>query len=408
MTELKIDFVGHKGDGVAHLNSNAVYVPFALEGEVVSVEGSGPRRDITTIKTTSPDRIDPICKYFGTCGGCQLQHMNESTYLKWKMTLVTEPLSKVGVTIEPDAIKSFEDESRRKCVFNAQRTSEGLQLGFNEKASTEIVAIDACPVLVPEINAQLDAIRDLVNSVPMTKHPLRVSVLVTKNGLDISIEDAKPLSEAERQVLIKKAIAHKFSRITVNIETLIKITEPHIEIANTIVSPPPGAFVQALKQAENQMSTIVADFLKGCKQVADLYCGIGTFALKLAEHSAVYAVEESGDALNSLDQAWRETGGKLKQVKTEKRNLERRPVTFGELKKMDGLVFDPPRAGAELQCKQIAKSRVKKVAAVSCNPNTLATDLEILVAGGFKVKQIIPIDQFKYTPHVEVVVLLER
>lgn len=408
MTELKVDFVGHKGDGVAHLNNNPLYVPYALEGEVITVKGNGPRREIDKIITPSDQRIEPICKYFGTCGGCQLQHMGESAYLEWKMALVTEPLSRVGISLKPDAILTYANASRRKCVFNAQRSSKGMLLGFNEKSSSAIVALDSCPVLVPSINEQLDKIHDLVNSVPTTKHPLRVSILDTKNGLDIAIEDAKPLSETERQVLIKKTIAHKFSRLSVNIETLIKTSEPHIEIASTIVSPPPAAFVQALKQAEDDMSDIVSGFLKGCKQVADLYCGIGTFALKLAENSAVYAVEESGDALNSLDEAWRDTGGKLKQIKTEKRNLERRPVTFGELKKMDGLVFDPPRAGAELQCKQIAKSRVKKVAAVSCNPSTLATDLEILIEGGFKVKRIVPIDQFKYTPHVEVVVLLER
>ncbi len=408
MTELKIDFVGHKGDGVAHVNGHAIYVPFTLEGETVSVEGSGPRCDIKSIIQPSSQRIDPVCKHFGTCGGCQLQHMNEEAYLEWKMGLVTEPLKRAGITLQPDAIVLFKDASRRKCVFNAERTPEGMQLGFVEGSENEILAIEACPVLVPQINEQLDVIRDLVNSVPTTKHTLRVSVLVTENGLDISIEEAKPLSETERQVLIKKTIVHKFARLTVNQETLIKIAEPHIEIASTIVSPPPAAFVQALKEAEDLMSDLVADFLKGCKQVADLYCGIGTFALKLAENSAVYAVEENGSALNSLDQAWRQTGGKLKQVKTEKRNLERRPVTFGELKKMDGLVFDPPRAGAELQTRQIAKSRVKKVAAVSCNPATLATDLEILVAGGFNIKRIIPIDQFKYTPHLEVVVLLER
>jgi len=408
MTELKIDFVGHQGDGVAHLNNHPIYVPFTLEGETVTVEGNGPRRDLTAIKEASSDRIKPICGYFGTCGGCQVQHMSERSYLEWKMGLVTEPLSRAGINFTPDNLLSYEDASRRKCVFNAQRTPQGVRLGFNEKASNDIVSIDHCPVLVPAINDQRQNIQDLVNSTPTTKNPLRISVLVTNNGLDISIEDAKPLSETERQVLIKKTIAHKFSRLTINQETLIKTAEPQINIANTSVSPPPSAFVQALKQAEDDMSDHVASFLKGCKQVADLYCGIGTFALKLAENSSVYAVEESGEALDSLDQAWRQTGGKLKQIKTEKRNLERRPVTFGELKKMDGLVFDPPRAGAELQCKQIAKSRVKKVAAVSCNPNTLASDLEILVKGGFNVKRIISIDQFKYTSHVEIVVLLER
>ena len=408
MTEVKIDFVGHKGDGVAHSGGHALYVPFALEGETLAVEGSGPRREISRIIETSAQRIDPVCKHFGTCGGCQMQHMSHAAYETWKLSLVSEPLAKVGITQELDGLISFDIASRRKCVFNAQRTGEGLQLGFSERASNEIVSLDNCPVLIPEINVQLDALKDLVASVPISKTPVRVSVLHTENGLDVAIEDAKPLSSAERQVLIKKTIAHKFARLACNQEVLIKTAEPQIAIARTFVSPPPAAFVQALKPAEDIMSDIVSEFLKGCKQVADLYCGIGTFALRLAENSMVYAVEESEAALDSLTQAWRQTGGKLKQIKTEKRNLERRPVTFGELKKMQGLVFDPPRAGAELQARQIAKSRVAKVAAVSCNPTTLATDLEILISAGFEIKRIIPIDQFKYTPHVEVVVLLER
>lgn len=408
MDEVKIDYVGHKADGVAHQNGNALYVPFTLEGETVKIKGNGPRREVCEITKASPDRIVPVCKHFGTCGGCQLQHMGSDAYLEWKMSLVTEPLKRVGVSVKPETIISFEDQSRRKCVFNVQRTSQGIQLGFSEKAANDIVAIETCPILVPEINAQLENIRDLAISLPAGKTSVRIAVLVTRNGLDIAMDEGKPLSEAERQILIKKAIAHKFSRLSYNGDVLIKIAEPVIEIASTLVAPPPASFVQAVKAAEDSMSITVSDFLKGCKQVADLYCGVGTFTLKLAEHSMVYAVEENAAALESLNLAWRQTGGKLKQVKTEKRNLERRPMTFGELKKMDGLVFDPPRAGAELQCKQIAKSRVKKVAAVSCNPNTLATDLEILIAGGFNITRILAVDQFKYTPHVEVVVLLER
>lgn len=408
MAELKIDFLGHQGDGVAHENGKAVYVPFTLEEELVKAEGEGPRRELVTVKEASPYRIKPICDHFGACGGCQLQHANATTYNAWKRKLVIDPLLRVGITLEPEPILTFEDASRRKCVFNAQRTADKLVLGFSEKAANQIIPIEACPVLIPEINSSLDAIRDLANSLPTSKNPIRISVLASKNGMDISVEDTRVLSESERQILIKKAIAQKFARLAVNNEVLIKTAEPHIAIASTIVAPPPGAFVQALKSAEDAMSAIVFEHLKDCKQVADLYCGIGTFALKLAEKSMVYAVEESGPALDSLNLAWRQTGGKLKQVKTEKRNLERRPVTFGELKKMDGLVFDPPRAGAALQARQIAKSRVKKVAAVSCNPTTLATDLEILVAGGFQVKRIVLVDQFKYTPHVEVVVLLER
>jgi len=408
MAELTIDFLGHQGDGVAHEQGKAVYVPFTLKGETVLADGNGTHRDLVEIKEKSDNRIEPVCKYFGTCGGCQLQHANQETYLEWKTALVTEPLSRAGIVLEADPILTFEDASRRKCVFNAQRTVDGLVLGFVENTSIRILSIDRCPVLVPEINSAMGAIRDLAISIPFSKSPARISVLSTGNGLDISIENARDPSDAERHVLVRKAIANRFSRLTVNNEILIKTAEPHIGIGKTLVAPPPSAFVQAVKKAEDAMSEIVTAHLKDCKHVADLFCGIGTFALKLAENSSVHAVEESGAALQALDEAWRKTGGALKQIKTEKRNLERRPVTFGELKKTDGLVFDPPRAGAELQTRQIAKSRVKKVAAVSCNPATLATDLEILAGGGFKIKHIIPVDQFKYTSHVEVVVLLER
>jgi len=408
MAELKIDFLGHQGDGVAHEQGKAIYVPFTLEGESVLADGDGTHRNIVEIMEKSVSRVEPVCRHFGACGGCQLQHANAATYLAWKTALVTAPLSRVGIVHEPEPILTFEDASRRKCVFNAQRNADGLVLGFMEKSNTHVVAIDRCPVLVPEINNGIEAIHDLAVSIPFAKTAVRISVMSTLNGLDISIENARDPSDAERQVLVRKAIAHKFSRLAINNDILIKNAEPHISIAQTIVAPPPGAFVQAIKGAEDAMSDMVSAHLKGCKHVADLFCGIGTFALKLAENSSVHAIEESGSALAALDEAWRKTGGTLKQIKTEKRNLERRPVTFGELKKTDGLVFDPPRAGAELQARQIAKSRVKKVAAVSCNPTTLATDLEILVGGGFKIKRIVPVDQFKYTPHVEVVVLLER
>lgn len=408
MTEITIDFVGHKGDGVAHINGEAVYVPFSLAGETVRVEGHDTRRDIAEIVHPSPARTEPICKYFGSCGGCQLQHMDEETYQDWKCKLVTAPLSRVGIDHIPEALLSFQDASRRKCVFNVQHTSHGIRLGFVEKSATGIVAIEHCPILVDAINDQIEALNDLAISLPVSKTALRMSVLATENGLDVALEGGRALSEAERQVLMKKSIANGFARLTYEGEIIIKSSEPEIEIAGTRVTPPPAAFVQAVKEAETAMSDMVCEFLKPCKLVADLYCGIGTFALALAENSIVYAVEDSKPALDSLDLAWRQTGGKLKQVKIEHRNLERRPVTFGELKKVDGLVFDPPRAGAELQTRQIAKSRVKKVAAVSCNPTTLARDLEILLAGGFSIKRIVAIDQFKYTPHVEVVVLLER
>ncbi len=408
MANLKIEKLGRKGDGIALENGQDIFVPFTLVDELVEVNGSGPRREITSIVEASSDRIDPACKHFTVCGGCQLQHMAQDAYHAWKQALALEPFIKAGIAETVEPILSFDDASRRKVVFNLTRTQNGIALGFAERASSTIIAIEQCPVTAHEIIDRLKDLQELAVSIPVAKTGTRMSVLATNNGLDISVDGTAGLSADQRQVLIRKTIAHKFTRLTLDGETLIETKKPILLINDMPVIPPPGSFVQAVKQAESTMIDIVAAHLKPCKNVADLYSGIGTFALPLAHNSTVWAVEENKPALDALDAAWRGTAGKLKQVKTEVRNLERRPVSFAELKKFDGLVFDPPRAGAELQVKQIAKSRVQKIAAVSCNPVTLVRDLEILISGGFKLQKLFAIDQFKYTPHIEMIALLAK
>jgi 23S rRNA (uracil1939-C5)-methyltransferase len=174
------------------------------------------------------------------------------------------------------------------------------------------------------------------------------------------------------------------------------------------VTPPPGGFVQASAECENAMAELVTAHLAGCKKVADLFCGFGPFALRLAEYATVQAMESDGLALAALNQAWRETGGRLKAMVHDKRDLYRRPMSAVELKGIDGVVFDPPRAGAEVQARELAKSKVRRIAAVSCNPQTLVRDIKILLDGGFRLVSITPIDQFAFTPHLETVALLER
>lgn len=408
MAELVIDHIGAQGDAVASENGDRVYVPFALPGEKVLVEGKGQRRELVKIIDPSPDRIEPICSHFGTCGGCQLQHFEAKAYQKWKHSLVTIQLQKNGIDFPVDPLITFEDASRRRCVFNVQNTSEGVILGFAERSSDRIVSLKECPVMVSEISGRIDDLKTLCSSLPQTRDPFRLSVLRTDNGLDLSIEGTNPLKSNIKEVLIRKTLQLGFARLSSDGEILIEAQKPFLRMGMCKVAPPPGSFVQAIQTAEETMVDLVSGHLGKCKSVADLFCGVGTFALRLAEKSKVLAVEENQAALNALDQAWRETGGKLKQIKMEARNLDRRPVGFQELKKIDGLVFDPPRAGAEIQANQIAKSRVVKVAAVSCNPVTLARDLKILTQSGYKISRIVPIDQFKFTAHVEVVVLLER
>jgi len=408
MVEVTIKTLGRKGDGIATDGGQDIFVPFTLEGERVDVTGSGPRRELQSVINASKNRIEPICKHFTTCGGCQLQHMSDAAYLAWKETLALEPLKKAGIEIATNPIISVENATRRKVAFNLTHSEMGVTLGFSEPASNRVVPITECSVVVPAITDRLDDLLDLASSLPVMKSGTRMAVLATDNGLDICVDGVNALSTDQRQVLIRKTIALQFARLTVDGETLIEVQKPILLIDELPITPPPGSFVQAANEAERTMIELATECLKSCKNVADLFCGVGTFALPLARKSTVWAVEESKPALEALDVAWRGTAGKLKQVKTEARNLERRPVTFSELKKFDGLIFDPPRAGAELQAKQIAKSRVQKIVAVSCNPVTLARDLEILIDGGFQIQSITPIDQFKFTPHVEMVVTLGR
>jgi 23S rRNA (uracil1939-C5)-methyltransferase len=211
-----------------------------------------------------------------------------------------------------------------------------------------------------------------------------------------------------RQQAIAEAGRAGLLRLSLDGETLIEFERPIITIGRARVSPPPDAFAQAVAGAEAAMAALVTDHCRDARQAADLYSGFGAFALRMAEHSPIKAAESSGAAIHALDRAWRETGGALKTIRAERRDLERRPLMREELKGVDAVVFDPPRAGAEIQCRELAKSDVPRIAAVSCNPVTLARDLRILVDGGYRVLSVTPIDQFVFTPHVEAVALLER
>ncbi len=408
MVETSIERLGRRGDGIATTDEGNVFVPFTLPGEQVEITNTGQRRAIEKIIRPSPDRITPVCTHFGVCGGCQMQHMGEDCYLKWKLALLHDALGAQGITHDTEPIHSFAIPSRRRAVFQAQFTKTGLLFGFAKRLSNTVINIDSCPVLVKEISSRIQDLKDLASLVPKSKKGFRVSVLSCVNGLDININGITFPDDRKLQSLVSMAVDKDFARLSIANETVVERRKPELGLGGIVVHPPPGAFVQAVKAAEIAMAQSVVADLSPCKSVADLYSGIGTFALRLARESEVLAVEEDGSAIEALDAAWRATAGKLKRIRTEKRNLERSPLQARELKKFDGLVFDPPRAGAELQALQIAKSGVPRVAAVSCNPVTLARDLRILVDEGYNIMRIMPVDQFRYTPHLEVVALLRK
>ncbi|TPN65812.1 class I SAM-dependent RNA methyltransferase [Mesorhizobium sp. B1-1-1] len=397
--------LGAQGDGIADTESGDLFIPFTLPGEVVTAARERDRATLMALIEASPLRIEPACRHFGECGGCALQHLEAQAYQQWKREKVVHALR--GIDCEIGGLVACAPHTRRRVVLAARRTETGMLLGFNRHLSPEIISISECPISLPGIVSALDGLRALAELICATPKSFRMAVTVTDSGLDVAVHESGKLGENQRRIAANFVIAQGFARLSIDDEIIIEPQKPVVMFGSVAVAVPPGAFLQATEAAERTMADIVGGHLKRAKKIADLFAGCGSFALRLAARSEVHAVEGDAAALSALDRGSRFATG-LKRVTGERRDLFRRPLTFKELNAFDGVVFDPPRAGAEDQSKQIARSDVPFVAAVSCNPVTLARDLRILIDGGYAVKSVTPIDQFLWSPHVEAVALLEK
>lgn len=405
--QFEIGRLGAQGDGIAETPQGPVFIPYALPGEIVTVERRRDRAELVSIERASPHRIDPACRHFGACGGCAIQHLEEKSYRDWKRDKVVAALRGLPIESGVAELVVCEPHTRRRAAFSARKAEGRMLLGYSRHLSHELIDIAECPVSLPQIVDALDDLRTLAGMIATTAQPFRLLVTATDSGLDIAAQDSGVLGESRRHAASDFVIRQGFARLSIDGETIVEPRKPAIRFGAASVEIPAGSFLQATSLAEQAMADMVAAHLSRAKRVADLFSGSGSFALRLAPRSEVHAVEGEGASLAALDRASRFTPG-LKRVSSEKRDLMRRPLTFKELNAFDGLVFDPPRAGAEDQSKQIARSEVPYVAAVSCNPATLARDLSLLVAGGYRLKSVTPVDQFLWSPHVEAVALLEK
>ena len=404
---LRIDSLGSHGDGVARTERGQVFVPFTLPGEVVNAAVERERGTLMAVVEPSPLRVEPPCRHFGTCGGCSLQHMDDAAYRAFKSERVASALKRERVDIAPEPLITCPPDSRRRVVLSGRKTAGGMLLGYHRIQSAEIVDIEECRIALPAIVSALPMLRDLAGIVCQTTKPFHVTVTATDTGLDVAFAESGKLPDAIRRQAADFVIRHRLARLSVDGDIVVENHKPVIRYDGAEVTPPPGSFLQGVAAAEEAMAGLVIAHLSKAKRVADLFCGSGAFALRLARSSEVHAVEAEAAALAALDRGFRFATG-LKRVTTEKRDLFRRPLTFKDLDAFDGIVFDPPRAGAEDQSRQIARSNVPKVAAVSCNPATLARDLRILIDGGYRLVSVTPVDQFLWSPHVEAVALLEK
>ncbi|MGA7787775.1 MAG: RNA methyltransferase [Xanthobacteraceae bacterium] len=409
--QLVIASLGQHGDGVADATNGPIYVSGALPGETVEVEdwpGHPDRRLLLNVEKPSAERIAPICPHFGICGGCAVQHWQTARYRAWKRNLVVGALQQAGIEAPVADLIDAHGDGRRRAVFHARRsTHDILKVGFSAARAHHIIAIDRCPVLSKGLDYALKAAWAIAEELVPVRKPLDVQVTATDGGLDVDVRGSGPLTAATMTALAGIAAEQNLARLTRHGELIAQARAPTLRLGGATVVLPPAVFLQATAEGESVLSRLVLDSCAGTTGIADLFAGIGPFALRLAERARVVAVDDDEAAIVALNRVAAAASG-LKPVTAERRDLFKNPLVATELNRFEAVVLDPPRQGAQAQSREIAVSRVPVVVAVSCNPATLARDIRILSDGGYRLTGVTPVDQFRYSAHVEIVARLAR
>ncbi|MBV9549395.1 MAG: class I SAM-dependent RNA methyltransferase [Alphaproteobacteria bacterium] len=347
------------------------------------------------------------CPHFPLCGGCVSQDVPHAQYIAAKRDIVVSALAKAGVKAEVAAVIETPPRSRRRAVFKIKSLPEGLHIGFHAAKSHTIVDMHQCDILTPGLFALVGRLRNKLEPIFGAGEAAELHVTECDNGFDAAFRWSRKVAP-NLVTLLSRALADTgIIRLTMATDTVFEIVAPVVTLGPAQVKPPPHAFLQPTRAGEAALQEKVLAMTAKAKNIADLFCGLGTFTLPLATQARVLAVENEKPMLNALTAAARNTKG-LKPVTTEVRDLFKRPLTPLELNAYDAVVLDPPRAGAEAQCKALAASRVRRLAYVSCDAQTFARDAAILVAGGFTLGPVTPVDQFLFSSHIELVAGFER
>ena len=416
---LAIAAMGAQGDGVGEREgaegAGPVFAPLTLPGERVAALIASDRAEVVEILTASAERVAPPCPHFGDCGGCGLQHWASAPYLAWKVAQIRAALGRVH--IETDILPAFAapPASRRRLALHARRdgrAGRAVALGFKARRSWRLAAIETCVIADRRLVAALPLLRRLAR--PFLEHPKSAPTLhvtLTDTGLDIDVTGVERrsggLSADARMRAARAAAEGNIARVTLAGEILYQARPALVRLGPATVALPPGAFLQAVPQAEAAMAAFILDAAAGARRIADLYCGVGTFTFRLAGAAPVLAADASAPAIAALRAAMASAPG-LHPIDAQTRDLDRRPMLADELRKIDLALFDPPRAGARVQCAELARSGVARAIGVSCNLATFARDAAILAEGGFTLQRVLPVDQFLWSPHIELVGVFSR
>lgn len=404
-----IERLGHLGHGIASGPTGPLYVPGVLPGEVVEGDPAGDRLENVRIVTPSADRVKPPCAHARACGGCQLQHASDSFVAGWKRGVVANALTAQGLAPEAlrEGVMTSPPRSRRRATVAARKTKGGALVGFHARGSDVIIPVPGCILLHPSLMVLFPAVEALTVAGGSRSQALAVTLTHSLTGPDVRVEGGKPLDATLRMDLARLAERFALARLTWGDETVALRAMPEQVFGAARVQMPPAAFLQATEAGEAALVAAVKQALIPQKRVADLFAGMGTFALPLAETAEVIAFEGEPSMVAALDKAARVTSG-LKRITAEKRDLFRRPLEPDELRGLTGVVIDPPRAGAEAQVQRLAASAVPMIAMVSCNPATFARDARILLAGGYALDWVQVVDQFRWSHHVELAARFRR
>ena len=375
--------IAARGDGVT---PSGRHVPFGVPGDAVLDDGA---------LAFGPHHQEPPCRHFPECGGCQLQHADDDVYRGYLVSRVETALAQHGLTTEIRLPHLSPPRSRRRATLKVLKTGQSVLIGFNAEMSHRIVDMRECHILRPELFALVQPLRELLADMLQPKRVAEVQLTLIDGGADVRIKGVPAGRLSEIEQLTSFAIDHGLARLSIDRglgpDTLYEPQPASVTLSGVAVSFPHGAFLQATVDGEVELALCVQEAVAGAGAVADLFAGLGTFAFTAR---AAYAAEASRDAAAAL-------GRSAPQIQVEHRDLYRRPLDSRELKRFGAIILDPPRAGAEEQVAAAARSTLKRIAYVSCNPATFARDAKALSDGGFALEWVKPVGQFRWSTHVE-------
>jgi 23S rRNA (uracil1939-C5)-methyltransferase len=349
-----------------------------------------------------------LCSHFGICGGCAVQDLSANAYRSFKRSLIVEALAGHGLSdAVVDGIIMVPPRSRRRATFKAAKRDGRIELGFHAQCSHAIVDMRECLVLTPRLFAAAQGLREMMAALLAEGEGVEFYLVEADNGFDLAIAWKRRTTSAIVAEIARWAPKLSIVRVTAGRDLLFETAAPEIALGLARVKLPPQAFLQPTREGERALQAGVADALGKAKSVTDLFSGCGTFTFPLAARARVHAVDSDAPMVAVLAAAARSASG-LKPISTEKRDLFRRPLEPRELEKFDAAVLDPPRAGALAQVRMLAKSRLARIAYVSCDAASFARDARVLVDGGFRLDRIVGVDQFLWSAHIELVAAFSR